>query len=277
MPDPTETFHPAIRIYARPADAEWEPDGPGVGTQLETLREFAGWIPHGRIVEYVDELTPVKSPATERPALQRLLKEVAEGDLVLTWSLFWLSRKSGVELATIMGQLVRQGVHVIAARYYMGRSLSLDPDRGILLVAGMEIGNYVNTKGRAEYAAQCRAYYKCHGLWTGGTRPPVGRRIEKIRRDGKTYKLVLWDDEQIAIVCEVDARVRRGEKLLHVAQDLQRRKIRAADGKLFAKVYGSHVNALPKRALELMKRCRHFGTVDPGMLHPTTLEPLSAG
>jgi len=276
MPEPT--FYPNIRIYARPPDAEWEPDDPDAGTQLQTLREIAEWTPHEHVVEYVDELAPVKSPATERPALQRLLTEVQQGDLVLCWDLYSLSRCTGVELSAVMREIiVHREAHLTATHQCGNKRLQLDRVSGVLLVAGMELVNELNTKGPVEAAARAKWYYRRHGLWTGGTRPPVGRRLEKIKRDGKTYKIVLWDDDQLAIVHEVDDRVCRGEKLLHVAKDLQRREILAADGKLFAKVYGSHVNALPKRALELMNWCRIFGTVDPGMLHPTTLAPLWAG
>ena len=169
----TETFYPSIRIYARPPDAEREPDDPDVDTQLESLREIAERTPHERIVEYVDETAAVTEPATERPTLQRLLREVEPGDLALCWDLYSLSRCTGVELSAIMREIiVDREAHLIVTHQFGNKRLQLDRVSGVLLVAGMELVNEINTKGRAEYARQLRAYYKRHGLYMGGTRPP---------------------------------------------------------------------------------------------------------
>lgn len=202
------------RIYCRVSTTEQAEEGFSIAQQRRACRQFCrsqGW---DIADEYTDEGFSAKD--TDRPALQRLLEDVEQNDIVVVWRLDRLTR-SVLDLHQLMQRLQHDGA--------LFRSVTEPYDTTtaigrlfVTLVAALaqwereNLGERVR-EGMTEMVRQ--------GKWHGGPRP-YGYRPEN-----GTLKLV---PEEAAIVKEIFKRYSSGEGTITLATYLNDRGLHTTNG-----------------------------------------------
>lgn len=102
----------AARLYVRVSTEDQAREGYSLAAQVERLEAYAlanGWVVRER---YIDDGYSAKD--TNRPALQKLLREIGRGEVLLVYKLDRLTRSVG-DLADLLQQFERQAIEFASA------------------------------------------------------------------------------------------------------------------------------------------------------------------
>lgn len=183
--------------------------------QIHACRDFAERL--GIEIVQVYEDHALSGTNDKRPAFQRMIAESAslEYQYVIVYSLDRFARDR-YDSAVYKRQLKTNGKKVLSAT----ENISDDPT-GILLEAMLE--------ALAEYYSKELAQKIKRGMEDNASRCQVTGSIPYGYRRGPDGRYEL-DPEQADVVREIYGRVLGGEKLIHVAEDLNRRGLRTKTG-----------------------------------------------
>ena len=183
--------------------------------QIHACRDFAERL--GIEIVQVYEDHALSGTNDKRPAFQRMIAESAslEYQYVIVYSLDRFARDR-YDSAVYKRQLKTNGKKVLSAT----ENISDDPT-GILLEAMLE--------ALAEYYSKELAQKIRRGMEDNASRCQVTGSIPYGYRRGQDGRYEL-DPDQADIVREIFARVLSGEKLIHIADDLNRRGFRTKTG-----------------------------------------------
>ena len=183
--------------------------------QIHACRAFADRLGIEIVEIYEDHA--ISGTSDRRPAFQRMISEAAElrYEYVIVYSLDRFARDR-YDSAVYKRQLKAHGTRVISAT----ENISDDPT-GILLEAMLE--------ALAEYYSKELAQKIRRGMEDNASRCQVTGSIPYGYRKGPDGRYELHPD-QATVVREIYRRILAGEKIIHVAEDLNRRGLRTKTG-----------------------------------------------
>lgn len=205
------------RCYLRVSTEDQAKEGYSLGAQRDRLAAFAtsqGW----QVAEfYVDEGISAKD--MNRPALQRLLKEVSKGEVVLVYKLDRLTRSVG-DLDHLLRRWEGEGV--------LFRSCTEDFNTTtaagrlfIRLVADLAQWERENLAERTRMGMVKRAQ---EGEWNGGATPFGYKAMETGERVGQKARKALVPDENAPVIREIYERYVAGQGMRQITLWLNREK-----------------------------------------------------
>jgi DNA invertase Pin-like site-specific DNA recombinase len=210
----------------------------------------------------------------DRPVLRELLTQLSPGDHLVVWRLDRLERKA-LRMVALANELLDKGVFIHSLNEAGGMQIDLDTITGKMILMVMGIAAEMDAESRRDATQRgLRAAKEAGKTWT--SRPSLGKkRITRVNRKGVSYKVDVWDNDQIAIVNEIVRRHDNGEPLTTIAEDFYKRKLRKPYGSKknkrgvpwASKFRGGRINAEPvRRAYEKAKALEQAGTplgIDP--------------
>ncbi len=203
------------RLYVRVSTHEQAKEGFSIPAQINSLRLFCrsqGWEIVG---EYVEQGRSAKN--TDRPELQRLLADAASHtDVVLVWRLDRLTR-SVPDLYRLVEYLDGHGVGLKSATEVFDTNDSM----GRFVIGLLALLAQLERERLADRVREGLAEKVRQGQRLGAV--PYGYAITE-------DDTLVVDPETSEIVKEVYARYRRGEGIISIAKDLNRRKVPTSQG-----------------------------------------------
>ena len=202
--------------------------------QAEEIREVAKQIEadegDGAVwVECFKEWeSAVKLSFKERPVFKELMRLLEPGDHLVVWRFDRLGRNM-FAAGECLGWLADRGIILHTTQELKGLPLRFDTVMGRAISTVFMLAADINAMQLREAIKSAIAYCKRYGLAHGTLR--VGMRRVPVKLHGKTYKMDIFDEDDMMVMAEVTRRMKAGESMASIAEDLSRRGIRDHTGK----------------------------------------------
>ncbi|KKL73646.1 hypothetical protein LCGC14_2072780 [marine sediment metagenome] len=234
-PPPKPTKVPRIWGYVRMSSSKQE-KSPEV--QADLIRKYAatldGFFAGCRLDAAVSGSKETGVTFAKRKEARKLLNDMLSGDHLIIWKIDRLGRNT-IDICSILDMLVQRGINIYVLNFAGGR-LDLTTATGRAFVGMLAVFAELESGLISERTKEGMAYLKQSGLAYHG-RPHYGhRKVWDPPGPGQTKPKLRWEkhEGECNAIKEIYTRSMAGESMERIYNDFRARKLKTADGLLWA-------------------------------------------
>ena len=150
------------------------------------------------------------------------------GDHLVVWRLDRLGRNI-FSAGECLGWLAERGIVVHTVEELKGMPLRFDTAMGRAVSAVLLLAADISAELMRHAITDALQWCKKNGLAYGNLQ--VGMRRVTTKLQGKTYKIDVFDEDDMRTMAEVALRMKNGESMASIGEDFERRDVRDHTGK----------------------------------------------
>lgn len=170
----------------------------------------------------------VKFSFKERPVFKELMDLLEPGDHLVVWRLDRLGRNI-FSAGECLGWLAERNIIVHTVEELKGMPLRFDTALGRAVSSVLLLAADISAELTRHATQDALDWCKRNGLAYGKLQ--VGMRRVPVTLHGKTYLMDVFDEDDMRTMAEVDSRMKAGESMASIGEDLDRRGVRDHTGK----------------------------------------------